>query len=98
MHKNNLKQQVAATIKNKRCWLTFCATFAVALTAIAVSFNNSEVNASTTAMDATLESVENEIYNEEFSEPDNDFIADHIDISFFIALISRSNKSHSPDN
>ena len=76
MHKNNLKQQVAATIKNKRCWLTFCATFAVALTAIAVSFNNSEVNASTTAMDATLESVENEIYNEEFSEPDNDFIAD----------------------
>lgn len=67
--------QLAAAAKNKRCWLTFCATFAIALCCIIVILRHCEVNASPALSFSSLESIENEIYDEEFSEPDNDFIA-----------------------
>lgn len=41
-----------------------------------VILRHSDVNASLSPSFSSLESIENEIYNEEFSEPDNDFIAE----------------------
>ena len=55
--------------------MTFCTTFAIALFGIILVMHNTEVNASF-APSAPIEAIENEIYNEEFSEPDNDFIAE----------------------
>ncbi len=75
MHKDWIKKQIATTIANKRCWMTFCTTFAIALFGIILVMHNTEVNASL-APSAPIEAIENEIYNEEFSEPDNDFIAE----------------------
>ena len=75
MHKN-ITKQLAAAVKNKRCWFTFCTTFVVALCGMVVILRHSDVNASLSPSFSSLESIENEIYNEEFSEPDNDFIAE----------------------
>ncbi len=75
LHKNILKP-LAAAAKNKRCWLTFCTTFAIALFGIIVIIRNTDVNASLSPSFADIESIENEVYDEEFSEPDNDFIAE----------------------
>ena len=75
MHKN-ITNQLAAAVKNKRCWFTFCTTFVVALFGMVVILRHSDVNASLSPSFSSLESIENEIYNEEFSEPDNDFIAE----------------------
>ncbi len=76
MQKNYIKKHIAATLKNKHYWITFCSTFVVAFIAMLIIFNNTEVNASVSPTDMPIENIENEIYSEDFSEPDNDFIAD----------------------
>lgn len=76
MRKNYLKEQIASTLKNKRCWLTFCTTFMVAMLCIIFITHNTEVNASLSSSATGIETIEEEIYNEEFSEPDNDFVAE----------------------
>ncbi len=38
-------KKIYPTIKTKRCWVTFCSTFAVALAALFVIFHNTNVNA-----------------------------------------------------
>ena len=51
-----IMKKIYPTIKTKRCWVTFCSTFAVALAVLFVVFHNSNVNAYVlpfSALDAT---------------------------------------------